>query len=90
MDDVEPQAGLEQGGPGGGRFDLALGDRGTSCQPVNRFSWFHVLSPWRTMTSVDGMVAQITGGPGFVVRSMLLLGHSTSIVVVDSYPSSLP
>ena len=25
---------------------------GTSCHPVKRFCWFHVLSPWRTMTSV--------------------------------------
>ena len=24
---------------------------GTSCQPVNRFSWFQVLSPWRRRTS---------------------------------------
>src|SRR2546422_9013792 len=27
---------------------------GTSCQPVNRFSRFHVLSPWRRSTSVPG------------------------------------
>ena len=28
---------------------------GTSCQPVNRFSRFHELWPWRSVTSVPGM-----------------------------------
>src|SRR5207244_10324258 len=30
--------------------------RGTSVQPVKRFSRFHVLSPWRRSTSVPGFL----------------------------------
>src|SRR5260370_34148503 len=31
--------------------------RGTSVQPVNRFSRFHVLSPWRSRIKVPGDLA---------------------------------
>src|SRR6266545_2641039 len=31
---------------------------GTSVHAVNRFSWFQVLSPWRSRTRVPGLEAQ--------------------------------
>ena len=37
--------------------------RSTSTQPVNRFSRFHVLWPWRSSTSVYGTVALSVVGP---------------------------
>ena len=51
---------------------------GTSCQPVNRFSRFHVDCPWRRMTSVPVMSRMVRGvrflghddTPGVRVRSL--------------------
>src|SRR5690606_458147 len=42
------------------------GVRGTSCQPVKRFSRFHVLWPWRRMTSVPGIGARVGRSVGIV------------------------
>src|SRR5262245_1666275 len=35
-----------------------LSDRSTSVQPVNRFSLFHSLSPWRSSTTLDMELSQ--------------------------------
>src|SRR6185436_13026013 len=42
-------------------------DRSTSVQPVNRFSLFHVLSPWRSRTILYmafPILSSTPGGPG--------------------------
>ena len=51
--DVEIEAFvLSAAGPAARASSTPLAVRSTSVQPVKRFSWFHVLSPWRSSTSL--------------------------------------
>ena len=68
---VEAQPGVGHRPPGGAASASPWSVSGTSCQPVNRFSRFHVLWPWRRVTSVPGM-------PPIVRRGTLGLNHDFS------------
>src|ERR1700687_5223119 len=48
--------------------------RGTSCQPVNRFSRFHVLWPWRRRTRIPTCLAMVVYRRGHIDDLGELLG----------------